>query len=255
MSNAAMESTMNDDCVPVPIRFGSRLRIGMLLPSSNRVAEPEIPAMLPDGVSLHTTRLKLAGSSPEELLAMTENVEAGAALLTDAGVDLIAFHCTAVTTFDPAMDGKLKQRIEKVAGKPATATSEALIAAFGALRARRIVLISPYPHDINMREVDFLAHHQIEVLHEIGLELTDGAAFAGVAPEEWYRLTLGHRRAEADAYFLSCTTIRSTPVIEALERKLEKPVVTSNQALAWHALRTGNVRDKMSGFGRLFSQH
>ena len=52
------------------VRFGWRLRIGMLLPSSNSVAEPEIPATLPEGVSLHTTRLKLTGSSREELLAM-----------------------------------------------------------------------------------------------------------------------------------------------------------------------------------------
>ncbi len=97
-----------------PIRFGWRLRIGMLLPSSNRVAEPEIPAMLPDGVSLHTTRLKLAGGGREALLAMTEKVEEGAALLADAGADLIAFHCTAVSTFDPSMEGNLKRRIEAV---------------------------------------------------------------------------------------------------------------------------------------------
>jgi maleate isomerase len=238
-----------------PIRFGWRLRIGMLLPSSNRVAEPEIPAMLPEGVSLHTTRLKLAGSTRDELLAMTENVEAGAELLADADVDLIAFHCTAVSTFDPEMEGRLKQRIEKKTGKPATATAEALTAAFRALQARRIVLVSPYVKEINQREVAFMAHHGIEVVHEVGLNLTDGVAFASVEPGDWYRLTLANRHKDADAYFVSCTTIRSTPVIAALERDLGRPVVTSNQALAWHALRKGNVRDTMPGFGELFARH
>jgi len=210
--------------------------------------------MLPDGVSLHTARLRLAGSTREELLAMTERVEEGASLLADAGVDLIAFHCTAVSTFDPTMGESLKQRIESTTGKPATTTAEALIAAFRALGARRIVLVSPYLAEVNKREEAFFAHHQIAVVREIGLNLEDGAAFANVEPGEWYRLTLANRRDDADAYFLSCTTIRSTPVIAVLERDLGKPVVTSNQALAWHALRTGNVRDSMSGFGTLFAR-
>jgi maleate isomerase len=237
------------------IRFGWRLRIGMLLPSANCVSEPEIPAMLPDGVSLHTTRLKLAGSTREELLAMTDGVEEGAALLADAGVDLIAFHCTAVSTFGPEMERRLKRRIEKTTGKPATATAEALIAALRALDARRIVLVSPYIGEINQREVAFMAHHQITVVREIGLDLPDAAAFAKVEPGDWYRLTLANRHVDADAYFVSCTTIRSTPVIAALESDLGKPVVTSNQALAWHALRTGKVRDRISGFGELFARH
>jgi maleate isomerase len=248
------DSTMSNG-VQGPIRFGWRLRIGMLLPSSNRVAEPEIPAMLPDGVALHTTRLKLAGSSRDELLAMTENVEDGAALLADADVDLIAFHCTAVSTFDPEMEGRLRQRIETRTGKPATATAEALIAAFRALEARRIVLVSPYVSEINQREVAFMAHHGVAVLHETGLNLTDGASFANVEPGDWYRLTLANRHKDADAYFVSCTTIRATPVIAALERDLGKPVVTSNQALAWHALRKGNVRDAVPGFGTLLARH
>jgi len=227
----------------------------MLLPSSNRVAEPEIPAMLPEGVSIHTTRLKLAGTSREQLLAMTEKVEEAAALLADADVDLIAFHCTGVWTFDPAMETRLKQRITSVAKKPATATSEALIAAFRALAVRRIVLISPYPREINRREIAFFAHHNITVLHDVGLELKSGADFAKIAPEEWHRLTLDNQHDDADAYFLSCTTIRSTPVISALESDLAKPVVTSNQALAWHALRMAGVSDPMPGFGDLFVHH
>lgn len=244
-----------DNGLPGAIRFGWRLRIGMLLPSSNRVAEPEIPAMLPEGVSLHTTRLKLAGSAREQLLAMTEKVEEGAALLADAGVDLIAFHCTAVSTFDPAMEGRLKQRITAVAKKPATTTAEALVAAFRALGARRIVLVSPYIREVNQQEIAFFAHHGIAVLCDVGLALSGGEAFAKVDPGEWYRLTLANRHDEAEAYFLSCTTIRATPVISALERDLGKPVVTSNQALAWHALRTGGVRDQMPDFGELFMRH
>jgi maleate isomerase len=237
------------------IRFGWRMRLGMLLPSSNLVAEPEIPSMLPDGVSLHTTRLRLVGSTRPEILAMTEKVEEGAQLLADAAPDLIAFHCTAVSTFDAEIEVALKRRIEKATGKPATATSEALIAAFRALDARRIVLISPYTKDINEREVAYFAHHQITVLREIGLALKGGPEFAAVEPGAWYRLAIENRMPEADAYFLSCTTIRAVPIIATLERDLGKPVVTSNQALVWHSLRLGGVRDRFDGFGTLFQTH
>lgn len=241
--------------MPDPIRFGWRLRLGMLLPSSNQIAEGEVPALLPPGVSLHTTRLKLAGSSPAELLAMTEKVEEGAALLADAAVDLIVFHCTGVSTYDVEMDKRLKARIEKATGKPATATSEALVAAFKTLKVRKIVLVSPYPKDINEREVAFFGAHGITIVREHGLKLTTGAAFAAVEPGDWYRHVMANRDDGAEAYFLSCTTIRALPVIAALERDLGKPVVTSNQAMVWHALRKAGVRDRIEGYGRLLAEH
>jgi len=208
--------------------------------------------MLPEGVAVHTTRLKLVGGGPDELLAMTEKVEEAAELVSHAGVDLIVFHCTAVSTFDVRMEGSLKERITETTGKPAIATSEALVAAFRALDARRIVLLSPYAKDVNEREVAFFSHHQISVLHEVGLGLRGGgAAYSDVDPAAWYRLAMANRRDDADAYFLSCTTIRATPVISMLERDLGRPVVTSNQAMVWHALRTGGVRDEIVGFGKL----
>lgn len=237
-----------------PIRYGWRLRLGMLLPSSNRVAEPELHSMLPEGVAVHTTRLRLVGGTRDELLAMTDKVEEAAELVSHAGVDLIVFHCTAVSTFDVQMESSLKQRIIAATGKPAIATSEALVAAFRALNARRIVLLSPYPKEVNQREVEFFAHHRISVLHEVGLDLQGGgAAYSDVEPAAWYRLAMANRHHDADAYFLSCTTIRAAPVIGVLERDLGRPVVTSNQAMAWHALRTGGVRDPVAGFGALFT--
>jgi maleate isomerase len=232
-------------------RYGWRARIGMLLPSVNTAAEPQINAMLPDGVSLHTTRLKLTGSSEQELLAMTDRMEEGAALLADAGVDLILFHCTAVSTFDVKMEETLPERITAATGVAATATSRALIAAFRALEARRIVMVTPYPPAINQREAAFLEAHQIRVLADIGLDIHEGRKMIGVEPGEWYRLVRGQARPDADAYFISCTAVRSLEVIEDLERDLGKPVVTSNQAAAWHSLRRLGIKDSPAGCGRL----
>jgi maleate isomerase len=240
---------------PAPvIPLGWRLRLGVMLPSVNTVAEPQLTVMLPPGVSLHFTRLKLTGSSEQELLGMTERVEEAAALLADAEPQCILFHCTAVTTMSPAIVQTLRDRITRASGLPPMITSEALVAAFRALGARRIVMITPYIHDVNVREAAFLQHHGVTVLREHGLGLPGGKEFATVEPSEWYRLAMAHRDPAADAYFLSCAQTRTAEVIEVLEHDLGRPVVTSNQAALWHCLRESGLHDCVPGFGRLLRQ-
>jgi maleate isomerase len=236
-----------------PIRYGSRLRLGMLLPSSNLAAEPDLATMLPDGCSVHTTRLKLAGASREEMLAMTEKVEEGAALLQDAGVNRIVFHCTGVSTLDPDMGDRLVGRIQAATGIPATSTAHALVEAFRALGVKRVVLVSPYPDSVNESEAVFLAHYGITVVRALGLNRSSGPRMIAVEPAEWHAHALAQWQDDADAVFLSCTTIRSVPVIAALERDLGKPVVTSNQAMVWHVLRQSGLDDRLEGYGRLFA--
>ncbi len=235
------------------IRFGWRLRIGMILPSSNQVAEPEMPSMLPDGVGLHATRLKLRGGGREEELRMIEKVEEAAELLADADVDIIAFHCTGVTTLTPEMPGDLKRRIHAASGKRAVVTSDAVLAALKCFSAKRIVLISPYGQETNDDEVAFFGHNGIQVVHEFGLGLKNGAEFSAVDPQTWYRLGIAHRQDNVDAYFFSCATARAAPMIETLERDLKTPVITSNQVMMWHTLRTAGISEQLPGFGKLFA--
>lgn len=234
--------------------YSWRARIGMLLPSSNAACEPQIQNMLPDGVTFHTTRLRLLDSSEESVRGMTERLEEGASLLADAGVDLIVFHCTAVTMYRPGMDDEIIDRITRATGKPATATSKAVLEAFKALGVRRVVLTTPYNQATNDREVAFLESHQIKVLSERGYDVPskDGGMMK-VDPGDWYRRVAAQKDDTTDAYFVSCTAIRSAEVIEPIERDFGKPVVTSNQAMVWHALRKTGVKEPVAGYGRLFA--
>lgn len=232
--------------------YSYRARIGMLLPSVNAAAEPQIQNMLPDGVSFHTTRLRMGGSSEKAVMGMVENVEAGASLLADAKVDLIVFHCTAASMFRPGFDDEIVARIESATGTPATSTSKAVLAAFRTLGANKIVLTTPYIQETNDREVEYLRSHQVSVLSETGMGITgDGNAMLAVQPGEWYRRVRAQQDDAADAYFISCTAVRSAEVIEPLERDLGRPVVTSNQAMVWHALKTTGVNEARPGYGRL----
>jgi maleate cis-trans isomerase len=234
---------------------GVDLSIGMLLPSGNIVAERQVRAMLAPGVSLHTTRLPLTGSSEPELLAMIGRLEESAGLLADARVDLIAFNCTAVSTFKPDAESEIVRRIESVSrGAPALTTADALLAALRTLDARRIALITPYIEAVTRREVGYFQHHGLTVACAASYDIDSNWDMARAPAQTWYDLVLAHRRDDVDAYLLSCTAIESAEIIEPLEAELGRPVLTSNQALAWHCQRSAGVGMGVAGFGRLLRQ-
>lgn len=233
------------------IDYGARLRIGVILPSGNVVAEPQIRAMTPPGVAFYTTRLALRGSSEAELRRMMEGVESAAALLADAAVDLIVFHCTAVTTWSPESGSAIRARIEAATGIPGAVTSEALAAAFRALGLQRIALLSPYIPAVHRREIAFVEGLGVAVTCDAALGVDTNAEMGRLPPEVLAAWVLAHRDPRADGYFVSCTAIRTAELIETLEAALERPVITSNQAMVWHALRRGGIAAAPAGFGRL----
>lgn len=236
------------------INYGSRARLGMLLPSGNRAAEPQFHAMLPPGVSLHTTRLKLTGSSEADLMAMTERVEEAAELVADAGADLVVFHCTAVTTFSAELEASIKARVVRASGRPATVTSEAISTALKTLGAKRIVMLSPYIETINAREAAFFKGAGFDILGYAGLDCPTAEAMMAVTPQQWREFSLKHRDDRADAYLISCTTVRSADVVTELEQQLGRPVITSNTATVWHCLRTMGLNDRVLGYGEILSR-
>jgi len=234
--------------------YGDRARIGMLLPSVNRAAEPQITEMLPRGVSLHTTRLRLRASDEAAINEMVSDVERGAAMLADADVDLIVFHCTAASMFAPGFDDGIIERIENATGKNATSTSKGCLEAFELFGAKNITLTTPYIQETNDREVAYLASHNVKVLSETGAGIGgDGAAMLAIEPEEWRRRVNAQDEPDSQAAFISCTAIRAVEAIEPIEADIDKPVITSNQAMLWHALRKLGVDDRPQGFGRLMA--
>lgn len=235
------------------IDYGARLRLGVMVPSGNVIAEPQIHAMLPAGVVAYITRLELRGSSEAELIEMSRHVEAGAKLLADAQVGVVVFHCTAVSTFSAQLGQEIQHRIEQASGLPAFSTAQALVSALRALQAKKIVLLTPYIEEVNLRECAFLEHHGFEVLTQVGLGINGNAEMGKLSEQVWVDLALKHQDPQADAYFISCTAVRSAEAIERIEALLDRPVITSNQAMVWFALRNYGINDNAAGYGRLFA--
>jgi maleate isomerase len=235
------------------IDYGDRLRIGAIIPSGNPIVERELNAMAPPGAGFFFTRAALTGSSERELMNMAAGAGAAAVLLADARVHRIVFHCTAITTFSPEIGEKIRSEIESLTGIPAIVTSQAIIAALHALQARRVVLLTPYIEAVHEREKEFLKRNNIDVLLDKALGLNTNTEMAALEPGFLARFVHDNMSAEADAYFLSCTAIRSAGIIRKLEAELGRPVITSNQVAAWYALSSGGALRMPTVFGRLFA--
>jgi maleate isomerase len=235
-----------------PIVYPTK-RLGLLIPSGNSVAETELRAMLPPEVAMLTTRLALRGSSEPELLAMLTDLDSAAHLVGHAEPDLIAFHCTAVSTFAPHLAADIRGRITAAAGRPAIATADAILAALRVLRARRVLLVTPYIQVVHQREVDYLTANGLEVAGGSCLGIDMNTEMARLDPSAIAQQVRDAKRGTAaDVCFISCTAIRSGGLIADLEAELGMPVLTSNQVLAWHALRSLEVTTPVAGFGRIF---
>jgi maleate cis-trans isomerase len=145
----------------------------------------------------------------------------------------------------------LSDRIASLTGTRALTAAQAILAALHHLRVKKLALGTPYPESISA-----LGRAYWEAA---GFEIVGYRRLAGVeniydeSEERAYRLAREADAPDADAVLLSGTGLPTIGVLEVLERDLGKPVVSSNQASLWRALRLAGVRESISGFGRLLS--
>jgi maleate isomerase len=228
-------------------------RIGLIIPSGNRLTEPQFHTYLPENVGVHVTRLRMAGKFRKPLSELARPLTEAAEALSDVQPDLIVFHCTANSMENGrAHEEAIVDLIERASGCATITTAQAITQAFDRCGIKKLVLISPYVKATNQLEVSYLAETGYTVLHELGLAL-DGHAYPSVTPEEWKKVVKENTRAEADGYFLSCTNTRMIEAVPDLERDLGKPVINSNQATIWACLKKLGIARADKRLGSLFN--
>jgi maleate isomerase/arylmalonate decarboxylase len=235
--------------------YGWRAKLGLIVPPTNSVNEAEWQRVLPEGVTLHTARVALhtdtrSDSGRRHLL--DDATKAGADLAA-ASVDVIAYGCTAGSLILP-LDW-LTGTLSAETGTPCVATGPAIVAALRAVDARRVAVATPYHDTLNAHEGEFLGDCGIDV---VAIRLGIGAG----GPHEYTqiaRLTAERIKAHAldtaaaggDALVLSCTDLPTLLLHAELEQILARPVISSNQATLWAALRAARVPVAAIPWGRL----
>ncbi len=237
--------------------YGWRARIGLIVPSTNTIIEPEFYRMAPKGVTIHTARALLLGRATEEsYFQMADAVKKASEELATAEIDIALFGCTSGSIVCP-----LQQIVDDMGvrtGTPALATAGAVVSALRAFGVRRVALGTPYVSFVNDSEQVFLEENGFSVVSMHGLQLgetqEERRGIGRVPPEHLYRLARRIDRPDAEAIFLSCTNLATLDIIEAIEADLGKPVITSNQATFWAALRTLGLPDAVPDCGRLMRE-
>jgi maleate isomerase len=228
-------------------------RVGLIIPSSNRMAEQEMAPAFPEGVTVHVTRLRMTGANHLAFDQLLPRIEEATRALVDARCDVVAFHCTA-NSMDGGKEGEqlILSTLAQAGAARATTTITAIQRGLDALDARRIVLITPYSASTTEHEAEFLRQAGYDVLSAGGFALAGSDAYCATAPQFWRDRAIEAAHPDADACLISCANISVLGVIEEIEGRLARPVVTSNQAVIWDTLRLIEWRETGSCPGRLF---
>jgi maleate isomerase len=227
-------------------------RVGLIIPSSNRMVEQEMAPAFPPGVAVHVTRLRMTGANRLAFDRLLPRIEEAARALVDARCDVVAFHCTA-NSMEGGRAGEddILATLARAGAPRVTTTITAIQRAFDALAARRIVLVTPYNAPTTEHEAEYLRCAGYDVLSAHGFGLDGSDAYCATPPRFWHDRVMEAARSDADAYLISCANISVFDVIDDLEARLERPVVTSNQAVIWHALSLLGRQDRRGCPGRL----
>lgn len=234
-----------------------RKRIGVMVPSTNTTCEADFQMVVPEGVTIHGQRLWLTNDAAGEdgMNRMNAEIESGARYLATAKVDVIAYGCTTGSFYrGPGWDREMLNLMQRTAGVPAVAASPSVVEALRFFGARKISVATPYPEWNNQKLQAYLKAAGFDVLNVEGEPWASRAGNQGINDQDPQVVVDFAARVcvpEADALLCSCTAWRAVEAVEAVERRTGKPVVTSNQATIWAALRKLGISRPIHGFGKL----
>lgn len=230
-------------------------RLGLVLLQTDEAVEQEFPVLLGGAaVRLHYSRVPNQPEVTAENLAAMETALPTAVGLLPAAVpfDVIAYACTSGST----VIGEARVADIVRSQRPGVAVSNPLTAAKAALTAlgvRRLGFVTPYVAAVSAAMRDNLAAAGLETVSFGSFEVAEDSIVARITPRCVLQamLTVG-QSPDCDGVFVACTNLRAAEVVAEAEARLGKPVVTSNQALAWHMLRLAGIAEPLAGRGRLF---
>lgn len=232
-----------------------RARIGLIVLASDHTIEHEWRRMLDiEGIAVYHSRIANSPTiTPETLREMEVGLTAAAdVILPGVPLDVVAYGCTSGAMV--IGEQRVAERIR--AARPNVAVTTPITAALAAMRAlgaRRIALLTPYIDRINRMMRDYIEARSIEVPAMGSFNNENDNEVACIAPQSLRDAAVELACEPAvDAVFVACTSLRLAAVVEEIEALSGKPALSSNHAMAWHALRLAGYREPVPGFGRLF---
>jgi maleate isomerase len=235
------------------------LRVGLIVPSSNTVVEPELArvAGAVPGLELVATRVAVThidADSASRCQFEPEPMVAASRLLAHAGVDVLVWAGTSGCWLGLDHDRAIVSAIEDATGIAATSSTLALLDACHAFGASRLFLLTPYLPAVVERITRTLAAEGLTVSGGRHLGICDNAAFGAVPRSTLQSMIGGVVGSDCHAVAVVCTNLRALPLLDAdVEKSLGVPVLDSVAATVWGAARRIGVPLRCAGFGALLA--
>ena len=245
-------------------RLGHRLKVGVIVPSTNTTVQPETDAMRPHGVTNHIARIHIGD------LPLTNDTEFEQ-MVTAIGPDLFGavdrvMTCNpqhlvmgmSIPTFWGGRAGAedLLARLTQRAAVPVTMGSMACIDALRCYpRVRKIGILTPYQPVGDAHVQRFFEESGYDVTTVHSLKQPSEVQIAHATETQIREALKLLASTGVDAIVQAGTDLAVADLAETAERELGMPVVPINTATYWAALRRSGIADRRPGFGSLFATH
>ena len=233
-----------------------RAAIGVIVLGSDHTIEHEFRTFLDiEGVAYYGSRIRNSPIvTPETLADMEKRIpECTDVILEGVPLDVVAYGCTSASMVigeDKVFEKIHSKRPDAKCTTPITAA----FAAFKAMGAQNLAVLTPYRQDVNDQVAEYIENRGFNVVAfgSFNEENDNRAAKIKLNSIKRAAIELGELD-NVDMVFVSCTSLRIAPIVSEIEVQIDKPVTSSNHAMAWHCLRLAGIQDKRPEFGSLYT--
>lgn len=217
--------------------WGDRVALGLIILQADETLEQEFRLLFPaDVFSLYHSRVPSGLEVTEETLArMADEIPAAVSLLpVKAKLSVIGYACTSGTTV--IGEDRVRELVRSV--RPGVAVTNPLTAAKAALRTlriRRLGFLTPYVAEVSKAMRQRLKDDGVEITSFGSFEQGEEATVARISPTSILEAIVEvGQEGDCDGVFVACTNLQTVDILAHAEERLDKPVIASTQALAWH---------------------
>ncbi len=251
----------NDDLQDV---LGHRAKIGILVPATNTIVEPEMAAMQPPGVTNHVSRMSRVKRPANDMTAYKKYL--GASVDMDAAIDVliacepdIIVHGHSVDSLAKGLSGAnaMQKHMEAMSGGiPVMLPAHALLKALDLLgKPKNLGILTPWMPPADEACKAFFSEAGYDVLAIKGLQHPTPLHIATATSD-----VLNQAVDEINVDGVECiikvgTNSSMSFLVEEMEARLGKPVLTVNVITYWTGLRQLGIDDRLQGFGQLAANH
>lgn len=228
--------------------------VGLIVLSTDQTLEMELgPYLRKAGLAHYISRIKVADDiTPQTLKAMGDLIPSSAELLDpEAQIKAIGYGCTSASCF--LGSDYVAARVHEA--HPDIAVCDpisSVMAACEHLGVKRIAMLTPYRLDVTTQMRKVLENNDFSVSYVETFDQMKDAKVARISESSVLNAVCDIGAGDCDAVFISCTNLRSFSIIEEAEKRLGKPVLSSNSAFLWAVLKAMDVPIPI-GPGQLFS--